>query len=76
MNDRKRSSRHAVPQQSLLHPVTSIVFAKRGAVLVQEIDRSFNRACVTFRRFYNRRDYTSVPSNDKMVRNDNCKRCI
>jgi len=70
MNDTERSSRHAVPQQSLLHPITSIVSATRGAVLVQEIDRSFERACAAFRRFCNWRNYRNAPSNDKRVRND------
>jgi hypothetical protein len=44
MNDTKRSSRHAVPQQQLFDPITSIVFATRGSVLVQEIDRARDRS--------------------------------
>jgi hypothetical protein len=70
MNDTKRSSRQAAQQQPLFHPITSIVFAKRVAVLVQEMDRSIDRACVTLWRFYNCTYHASVISNDTKVRND------
>ena len=78
MNDTKRNSRHAVPQQSMFQPITRIVFATRAAVLVQEMDRSIDRQSLRYfpATLQQQRLYKCNLQLIHGLRIINCKRCI